>query len=157
MSVYFAKCQELIKYMHDIRLAASRQGHVGWAKYDVQFRYKKRAVLHSIMRGGWFWTIGNAHSPGLESIASTALDRESYMGNMGSNHSFRNTQGPCNPREITRVEGQEWVQTTTMVIPKSGGGGICYAFNKGSCSFNLFKFRHRCTSCGMQPQPSGLL
>ena len=27
--------------MHDIRLAASRQGHVGWAKYDVQFRLKK--------------------------------------------------------------------------------------------------------------------
>ena len=45
MSVYLekfpGKSQELIKYMHDIRLAASRQGHVGWAKYDEQFRLKK--------------------------------------------------------------------------------------------------------------------
>ena len=35
--------------MHDIRLAASRQGHVGWAKYDERFRLKKGAVLYIIL------------------------------------------------------------------------------------------------------------
>ena len=45
MSIYLekfpGKAQELIKYMHSIRLAAGRPGHLGWSKYDEQFRLKK--------------------------------------------------------------------------------------------------------------------
>lgn len=44
------KAQEMIKcmYMHNIRLAASRQGHLGWSIYDEQFRLKKGAVSQII-------------------------------------------------------------------------------------------------------------
>ena len=52
---------------------------------------------------------------------TTALDRESYIGNMEYNHSFRNTHGFRNPREITQGGGQEWVQTTTIVKYQSPG------------------------------------
>ena len=38
--------------MYDIRSAASRQGHLGWAKYDEQFRLKKGAVPYIILGGG---------------------------------------------------------------------------------------------------------
>ena len=83
---------------------------------------------------------------------TTALDRESYMGNMGSNHSFRTiTQRPRNPREITQGGGSGMGSNyNNGKVPKSEG--ICYAFNKGSCSFNPFKFRQRCTTCG-SPNP----
>ncbi len=41
MSIYLeklqGKVQDMLKYMHNIRLAASRQGHLGWSKYDEQF------------------------------------------------------------------------------------------------------------------------
>ena len=41
------------------------------------------------------------------------------MGNMGSNHSFLNTQGPQG--KLPRVGSKEWVQTTTMVKYQSPG------------------------------------
>ena len=56
---------------------------------------------------------------------TTALDRESYMGNMGSKHSFRNIQGPRNPRKITQGGGHEWVEITTIVKYQS----LCKGFN----------------------------
>ena len=75
---------------------------------------------------------------------TTALDRESYMGNMGSNHSFRYIQGPRNPREITQGEGSgmgsNYNNYYNGKVRKTGG--ICYALNKGFCSFNPCKFRH---------------
>ena len=43
MYVYLEKFpgtpQELIKYVHDIKLATNSKGHVGCAKYDEQFRF----------------------------------------------------------------------------------------------------------------------
>lgn len=44
MSIYLekfpGKAQDMLQYMHNIRLAAGRQCHLGWAKYDEQFRLK---------------------------------------------------------------------------------------------------------------------
>ena len=49
MSIYLEKyrtrAQELLKYMRDIRLAASRSN--GWFKYDEQFRLRMSADIHS--------------------------------------------------------------------------------------------------------------
>ena len=92
---------------------------MGWAKYDEQFRLKKERYPTS----SWgevdveLWVMLVAQDQGQP--PTTSLDKECYMGNMGSNHSFRNTQGPRNPREITQGRGQEWVQTTTMVMYQS--------------------------------------
>ena len=42
MSIYLekipSKAQELLRYMHNTRLAASRVGHSGWASYEEHFR-----------------------------------------------------------------------------------------------------------------------
>ena len=66
---------------------------------------------------------------------TTALDKESFIGNMGSNHSFRNTQGSRNSRENTQGGGSGMGSNyNNGKVPKSGG--ICYAFNKGSCLFS---------------------
>lgn len=44
MAIYLkefpGKAQDMLKYMHTIRFAAGKQGHLGWAKYDEQFRLK---------------------------------------------------------------------------------------------------------------------
>ena len=45
MSIYLekfpGKAQEMLGYMHNVRLAASRVGYNGWSKYDEQYRPKK--------------------------------------------------------------------------------------------------------------------
>ena len=68
--------------MHDIRLAASRQGHTGWAKYDEQFRLKKERYPTSSWGEVDFelWVMLIAQDQSQPHI--TALDRESYMGNI---------------------------------------------------------------------------
>ena len=70
---------------------------------------------------------------------------------MGSNHFFRNPQGPCIPipKEITqRGESGIGSNNNNDKGPKSGGeGDICYAFNNCSCSFNPYKFRHMFSNC----------
>lgn len=37
-------------------------------------------------------------------LSTKTLERESYLGNIAANHSFRNLQGPCNPMKMTQVE-----------------------------------------------------
>lgn len=40
-SVHTDEIQGLLKYIHTVRLAASRVNNLGWLRYDEQFRYKK--------------------------------------------------------------------------------------------------------------------
>ena len=56
---------------------------------------------------------------------TTALYRESYMGNMGSNHSFRDTQGPRNPRKITQDGGSGMGSNDSSgKVPKSAASSM---------------------------------
>ena len=150
MSIYLekfpGKVQEILKYFHGIRLAASREGHAGWANYDEQFRLKKERHPSS----SWgvvdyeLWVMYINVSPGQSSQPFDGM-------NTGySNSTFR--------------QGEAWTQYPRFRAgnqgdrsgPKSDNGaakpfksgGCCFAFNKGSCSRNPCKFRHRCISCG---------
>ena len=69
MSIYLEKyrtrAQELLKYMRDIRLAASRSN--GWFKYDEQFRLRMSADIHassaSINTEFWLLYISGSQKP----------------------------------------------------------------------------------------------
>lgn len=43
---YQSEARELLKYLRDIRLAASRS--IAWHKYDEQFRFRKAFTLTTI-------------------------------------------------------------------------------------------------------------
>ena len=68
--------------MHDIRLAASRQGHVGWAKYDEQFRLKKERYPTSSWGRLIFELCVMLIAQDQGQPPTTAEDRLSYMGNI---------------------------------------------------------------------------
>ena len=128
-----SKAQELLRYMHNIRLAASRVGHSGWARYDEQFRLKKKR--HPSSSWGvidyelWVMYI-NINVP------SSQPPQQPPSANTVANNSFRDGWSKTQtPRFGTgpQIEGQG---------PKPNYGarkgfkpsGCCYAFNKGSCS-----------------------
>ena len=52
--------QELLKYMHTIRLASSRGSGLGWVSYDEQYRLRKarspQSSWASIDMELWFYT-----------------------------------------------------------------------------------------------------
>lgn len=56
MSVYLERCkgkaQDMRRYTHGIRLAASRVDHNYWSKYDEQYRFKKKRYPSSYWGGG---------------------------------------------------------------------------------------------------------
>lgn len=98
MAIYLekfpGKAQDMLKYMHNIRLAAGRQGHLGWAKYDKQFRLKMER--HPTSSWGvvdvklWVMFI----SPGqLQQSPSHSSDRYTRGGNNGPSYIFRNATG----------------------------------------------------------------
>jgi hypothetical protein len=147
MSVYLEKfplkCQELLKYMHSIRLSAGRSSHSGWAYYDEQYRLKKErhptsswGVVDSEL---WVMYISSAQPQQFQS--GHLGDRNSYS--FHSNNKQRSTtQGP---NTQGGGNGTKPYQSPSK-SPKPTG--ICYAFNRGTCAFNPCKFRHRCSGCG---------
>ena len=44
------KRQELLKYMHNVRLAASRVSVIGWSVYDEQYSLRMARFPHSFWR-----------------------------------------------------------------------------------------------------------
>lgn len=156
MSIYLekfpGKAQDMLKYMHNIRLAAGRQGHLGWAKYDEQFRLKMER--HPTSSWGvvdvelWVMFI----SPGqLQQSPSHSFDRDTWGGNNGPSYPFRNATGTRTqaqypgPNSYGAGAGFKPRQSTSKLSRPIGN---CYAFNRGSCSFNPCRFRHRCEHCG---------
>ena len=86
--------------MHDIRLAASRQGHVGWAKYDEQFRLKKERYPTSSWGRMIFELCVMLIAQDQGQPPTTALDMESYMGNIyDSANGTRDTTCKDRPEE----------------------------------------------------------
>ena len=151
MSIYLekfpGKIQEILKYFHGIRLAASREGHAGWANYDEQFRLKKERHPSS----SWgvvdyeLWVMYINASPGQP---SQPFDSTNTMNAGCSDSAFQ--QGEARSQDSEQeARGIGQVPSRTMGQPNPfKSGGCCFAFNKGSCSRNPCKFRHRCISCG---------
>lgn len=155
MSIYLekfpGKAQDMLKYMHNIRLAAGRQGHLGWAKYDERFRLKMER--HPTSSWGvvdvelWVMFI----SPGqLQQSLTHSSDRDMLGGNNGPSYPFRNATGI---RTQTQYPGSNSYGAGAGFKPRQNTSklsrpiGNCYAFNRVSCSFNNCRFRHRCEHC----------
>ena len=96
MSIYLekfpGKAQEMLRYMHNVRLAANRVGHNGWSKYDQQYRLKKER--NPSMSWGvvdyelWIMFVNTPSGPAQSSSVT------SYQGNLsGVNSSFRSNSG----------------------------------------------------------------
>lgn len=128
LSAHPHRTQELLKYGHVIRLAASRCGAFGWRSYDEQFRYKMQRYPQNSWAAmdGELWNMY---------IAVPSQFLPSNKGGRGG------AQG--NFRGFGR--GQRGGQR------RNGGSapaGICYAFNGTSgCQYNPCIFKHVCQKC----------
>ena len=119
------RTQEILKYGHTIRTAASRFGGLGWREYDIQFRMRMQvhpdrswATMDSEL---WAFYVVVPASPAAFSVTNQSNTR----GGMG------HSSGP---------------PTSSM-----GGGGStqkCFDFNKPSgCNRQQCKFGHKCMFC----------
>ncbi|XP_048757723.2 uncharacterized protein LOC125668030 [Ostrea edulis] len=147
MSIFLEKSphkgQELLKYMHNIRLAANRSGHSGWAKYDEQFRLKKER--HPTLPWGvvdselWVMHISSPQSAQSNQIFDSE-NKAPFRNNFSRKPQA--TQGP------NSQGGGYGSKATAAANNTTKAAGVCFAFNRGSCSFNPCRFRHRCSACG---------
>lgn len=116
--------QQLLKYMRDIRLLASRCA--AWPWYEEQFRLKKARYPDSswgvIDNELWLLCMSGVGGSKPVEIAHTNATHP----NTGS-QPFRATQGP----------NREGPETRT-----------CWGYNRGKCSYVKCRFAHVCGKCG---------
>ena len=120
------KAQELLKYMRDIRLAASRAPMPNcWVRYDEQFRLKRASNPASS------WGV---------------IDSELWL--LCLSHS----QSQNDHFDQKQVSSEQNVNSTTPAHafrpPK-----VCRYFNQGNCRFPNCKFKHVCSKCAA-PHPA---
>ncbi|KAK3101442.1 hypothetical protein FSP39_003631 [Pinctada imbricata] len=132
MSLYLEKhpsrVQEMLKYMRDVRLAASRApNQTAWVRYDEQFRLKRANNPQSS------WGI---------------IDNELWlvcMSNFRGENFFRGEK----PNSNFQPHSQPTLDTDQKSVVSSTSKQICWRFNKGNCRFNRnCNFQHRCSTCG---------
>jgi hypothetical protein len=68
-----SKGQELLKYMHNVRLAASRMSGVGWSVYDEQYIASVRRVSYILFGEMWIWSCGSCMFPLHRGVCIQAL------------------------------------------------------------------------------------
>lgn len=130
------KAKEYLKYMHNIRLAATRNAN-GWVAYDEQFRLKKVRFPSSswglIDQELWIVHVATHYSTNLPASASSS----GYESRQFNVHVGQNTGN-----------NQSTFQSRT-------GGGFqrvrqrCFRFQEDRCTFGKkCKFEHKCSKCG---------
>ena len=111
---------QLLKYLHSIRLGASRISGQGWKLYDEQFRLKEASNPASSYGGG-----GGGEGEGREREREE-IDTELWLLYMLPSQS-----------------------TPVSQASKFGPKGRCYDFNfRGSCNRVACMYSHNCTRCG---------
>ena len=121
--------QELFKYMHIIRTAASRFSGWGWREYDRNFRMRMQAHPQKswAVIDGELWALYVVVPASPQS--SWGFNNEISQGEQnrfrGSNTKFGQNEGRLG----------------------SSTGGFCFAFNRGNCSKPQCHFRHVCDIC----------
>ena len=128
LSAHPHRTQELLKYAHVIRSAASRSGAYGWRSYDEQFRLK----MHRYPQNSWASMDGELWNMFI-AVPSQMVFPANKGGRGGAQANFRGFG-----------RGQKGGNR------RNGGAaaGICFAFNNNSgCSYNPCKFKHACQKC----------
>lgn len=122
--------QELLKYMHTIRLASSRGSGLGWVSYDEQYRLRKARSPQS----SWasidmeLWVLYVSTPPRSTSFNSRVQDQL--------------PQG-LGPQPLN----QNLAQNNQR---KSGSYPFraCWSYNRGKCDFgSRCRFAHKCSKC----------
>lgn len=129
MSIMFehnpALAQQMLKYLRDIRIAASRSHH--WYKYDEQFRLRK--VSNPAMSWGdihnEFW------------LLYVTNQSTNFMSQQGSDSQFQQYNKPITHGSSPIPKQAEFKQT-------------CNTYNRGKfCTFfPRCRFNHACSHCG---------
>ena len=119
--------QELLKYMHTIRLASSRGSGLCWVLYDEQYRLRKvRSPQSSIDMKLWvFYVSTPSRSTSFNSRVQDQLPQG--LGSQPHNQNLaKNNQG------------------------KSGSYPfrVCWSYNRGKCDIgSRCRFAHKCSKC----------
>ena len=125
--------QELLKYMRDIRFAASKS--LGWVSYDEQFRLRKARKPQSS------WGVINQD---LWAFYISTNMRDFGGQSPTNNFTMQGMAIPPEPTSFRRASGKINTPSTRT----------CNAYNtKGKrCNFNPCRFRHVCSGCfGQHP------
>lgn len=139
MSVYLEKhihkAQELLKYVRDVRMAASRSSN--WYKYDEQFRARieKNPTLSWGNIHGEYWLL-YITSP-VTRFNQPAHSNWRPQPQSQSSSSFQNTSA-------------QFTKQTPTSANTASTGMICRYYNNGTdCPFfPRCRFKHICESCG---------
>ena len=137
------RAQELLKYGHLIRTAASRFGNWGWRDYDTHFRRRQESHPQKswAVIDGELWSLFVA-VPSLTMNIGGQLKsfRGSAPGPKGSNNKSSrggHSSGQQRPNVKTSSQGSQ--------------SNICYPFNNnGSCSRPNCRFKHMCSTCNKE-------
>lgn len=142
MSVLLEKnvqlAQELLKYMRDIRFAASKSH--GWVTYDEQFRLRKARKPNSswgtINQDLWAFYISTTMKE------QQSMENPQASGFSQASNTFQKNRSPPlnNPLNSFRNQSQSAVSRTCNVYNTKGK----------RCLFSPCRFKHACAGCGGQ-------
>ncbi len=131
------RTQELLKYCHIVRTAASRHVGWGWRSYDAKFRMRQSQMPHRswAVIDGELWAIYVSGSPSFQSFR---------IGNGADKSTMSKNFRPSNPTK-TNIRGRNESQAAMwrQVIANKA----CFDFNSGGCSRSKCKFFHKCSQC----------
>ena len=125
------RAQELLKYMHVIRMAAARFAGRGWMEYDRQFRLRQQ------FHPNRSWAIINGELWALFVTAPTGAS-------VGFGTQKGTSSGLFKQRPLNSFRGRAVAR----------GSGLCFAFNRTGCTNAQCKYAHKCSSC-QSPEHGG--
>lgn len=135
------RAQELLKYMHTVRSAATRFGSYGWRQYDINFRKRMgrnpQNSWANIDGELWYLFVVAPPSPHV-SLTPTST--------RGANYQVRRPELNT-PRNVSTTRSGPRQAASAPRFPQ--GPRACFGFNKKEgCSFGpKCKFAHVCNYC----------
>ena len=135
LSVHPHRFQELLKYIHIIRSAASRVSGWGWRSYDIQFRLRQQQQPQRSwsLIDGELCALYIASSPVHNVAPSPQFEVVSQSGN------FR---GPA------QKKGRIMPTQAMSLHQKMAANKQCFKFNRAGCDNKNCSFAHKCALCG---------
>ena len=127
------KGQEYLKYMFNVRLAASRGSGTGWAVYDEQYRLRKARYPHT----PWgdidmeLWLLHFSNPAKYAHFDNTNVSQKLESKNEPFLADFKRGKTPQSQKGNTQR-----------------GFRSCWNFNKGKCSYGQkCRYAHKCSDC----------
>ncbi len=142
LSAHPQRAQEMLKYAHIVRTAASRHEGWGWRVYDIQYRMRQQwnPLRSWALIDGELWTLYVSSSPVRANFTQAqggiGQSKTRKEGFMSSAQTFR---------AFNQKKGRESMSATEF--RKAVSGKLCFDFNSAGCSRQKCKFMHKCSKC----------